>query len=44
MQLLANNSAIHTKKCRINKTNKEATEAPITYVTQEKKVRIKRVR
>ena len=43
MQLLANNSAIRTKKRRVNKTNEEASEAPMTNITQEKKVLIKRI-
>lgn len=40
MQPLANNSATHIKKRRINKTHKETGEAPKTNVTQEKKVSI----
>ena len=43
VQLLANNSATRTKKRRVNETNEEAGEAPMTNVTREKNVPIKRV-
>ena len=43
MQLLANNFDTRTKKRRINKTDEKAGEAPMTNITQEKKVLIKRV-
>ena len=43
VQLLANTFATCTKKHCINQTVKEAGEAPMTNVTQEKKVSIKRI-
>lgn len=44
VQLLVNNSATHTKKRHINKTEKKTSEALKINITKEKKVLIQRFR